>query len=240
MGPERGMTEFGWFCRRAQGGRTAAGWGLGTLLILAVLVLAVGCERETSPEKPAASRPVLRTGAEIFEPCLLCHSTKEMQRGPILDGLPAYYVISQLQKFQAGIRGHNPTNRSEALMAAGSSTLLNSMEIPVVARYIAGLPPQAHLATVRGNLEVGRHYFQICVPCHGPDGRGNPALKASPLAFLEDWYLVDQLRKFKSGMRGTHPQDLEGQIMKAAIVALPDAHIRDVAAYIAQELAVGR
>jgi cytochrome c553 len=39
-----------------------------------------------------------------------------MQRGPILDGLPSWYVVHQLSKFDKGIRGAKEENKSEFLM----------------------------------------------------------------------------------------------------------------------------
>jgi cytochrome c553 len=191
-----------------------------------------GCDR------PAAPGPA-RSGAEIYARCQLCHSTREMQRGPILDGLPAWYVEGQLKKFAEGVRGRNPENRSEALMGAGEAVVHDAGERARVAQYIASLPPQRHLLTVRGDTVRGRVLYQMaCAVCHGPTGReGRADLKSPPLTPLEDWYQLDQLRKYQSGLRGTNAADAEGQLMRAVVLSLSEQDFRDVTRYIAEELA---
>jgi cytochrome c553 len=191
-----------------------------------------GCDRSASPA-PA------RTGAEIYARCLLCHSTREMQRGPILDGLPTWYVEPQLKKFADGVRGRNPENRSEALMGAGEAVLHDAGERARVAQHIASLPPQRHLLTVRGDTARGRElYAAVCAICHGPTGReGREDLKSPPLTPLEDWYQLDQLRKYQSGLRGTNAADVEGQLMRAAVLTMGEQDFRDVTRHIAEELA---
>ena len=51
-----------------------------------------------------------------LDACLVCHSTREMQRGPVLDGLPEWYLAGQLREFKLGRRGNNPANRAGVLM----------------------------------------------------------------------------------------------------------------------------
>jgi cytochrome c553 len=47
-----------------------------------------------------------------------------------------------------------------------------------------------------------------------------------------DWYLATELRKFRSGVRGTNPKDREGRLMRPMARALPDEDaIRNVVAY---------
>jgi cytochrome c553 len=199
---------------------------------LAGLLAFTGCER-------SAPMSAGRAGAEVFASCLLCHSTKEMQRGPILDGLPAWYLEPQLKKFAEGVRGRNPENKSEALMGAGEAILHDAGERARVSQHIASLPPQRHLLTVRGDLERGRElYAAVCAICHGPTGReGREDLKSPPLTPLEDWYQLDQLRKYQSGLRGTNALDVEGQLMRAAVLTMSEQDFRDVTRYIAEELA---
>jgi cytochrome c553 len=199
---------------------------------LAGLLAVTGCDRP-------ASTGVGRSGAEVFASCLLCHSTKEMQRGPILDGLPAWYVEPQLKKFADGVRGRNPENRSEALMGAGEAILHDAGERARVAEHIASLPARRHLLTVRGDKERGRElYAAVCAICHGPTAReGREDLRSPPLTPLEDWYQLDQLRKYQSGLRGTNTLDVEGQLMRAAVLTMSEQDFRDVTRYIAEELA---
>jgi cytochrome c553 len=50
----------------------------------------------------------------------------------------------------------------------------------------------------------------------------------------EDWYLMDQLRKFKMDWRGYDPADVEGNLMRniAKIYSIND--LKDIVAYIAR------
>jgi cytochrome c553 len=58
-------------------------------------------------------------------------------------------------------------------------------------------------------------------------------LGAPALADRTDWYLVTQLRNYKTGLRGTDHRDTNGAQMRALAATLPDAQaIDDVVAYI--------
>lgn len=160
-----------------------------------------------------------------------------MQRGPILDGLPAWYVRRQLLKFRDGVRGANPENRSEFLMGAGQSILQDEREIARVSDYIAALPPAVHLRTIKQGGPGGAALYLSCGACHGTRAEGRPELKAPPLNVQEDWYLLDQLRKFQSGLRGSHPEDGEGSLMRAAAAALQPEQMRDVVFHITRHFA---
>jgi cytochrome c oxidase subunit 2 len=50
---------------------------------------------------------------------------------------------------------------------------------------------------------------------------------------MSDWYLVTQLKNFKHGIRGAHPQDMYGSQMVLMAEILPDERaINDLVAYI--------
>ena len=75
--------------------------------------------------------------------------------------------------------------------------------------------------------------YVTCVACHGADGIGNKALNSPSLVGLQDWYIVRQLKNFKGGIRGTHPEDIYGQTMYPMSMTLADEKaMKDVAAYI--------
>lgn len=177
------------------------------------------------------------SGKEVFQACQLCHSTKEMQRGPILDGLPEWYVTSQLRKFKTGLRGGLTENRSAALMVPVMSTLESDLEVQRVAEYIADLPPQPHLLVIRGDKKIGKAIYTRCIPCHGLGGEGNPAAKAPPINLMEDWYLLDQLRKFQRGWRGYDDRDVEAKLMALGVKPMTTQELRNVVRYIAEDLA---
>ncbi|MDT8398564.1 MAG: c-type cytochrome [Pseudomonadales bacterium] len=85
----------------------------------------------------------------------------------------------------------------------------------------------------QGNADKGATYYNICATCHGADAEGNPDTKAPRLAGQYEWYLIQQLKNFRAGIRGTDPKDLNGAVMKPMADTLPDDQaVEDVVAYI--------
>ena len=113
-------------------------------------------------------------------------------------------------------------------------SLSSDADVEAVARYVESLPPVTQPPTVKGDAHAGDNQFHsVCGACHGENGQGNPDLKAPQLAGTDDWYLAAQLRKFRSGVRGTSPKDLEGRLMRPMARALADEDaLRNVVAYI--------
>ena len=208
------------------------------LAVAGLLTLTVGCA--SLFRAGAQSIPAPRSAAEIFNECLKCHSKVDLvQRGPRLEGLPAWYVVQQLNKFKAGIRGTNTDNKPEALMGstfAGIPLLKDDAEIKAVAAHIASLPPLAHQKVVAGNAARGQELYQYCVACHGLQAQGNEQLKAPPLDVQEDWYLLRELIFIKNGDRGSHPADLEARTMQLALGAVDATNFPDLIRYIAETL----
>jgi cytochrome c553 len=62
--------------------------------------------------------------------------------------------------------------------------------------------------------ERGKILYMTCQPCHGDEGQGNSITKAPAIAGLESWYVNVQLKKFKDGIRGAHPEDITGLQMR--------------------------
>jgi len=100
--------------------------------------------------------------------------------------------------------------------------------------WIARQPTYAELAGREpGDPEAGKQLYSNCVACHGPGGQGNKQLNAPKIAGLSSWYIVRQLQDFKSGQRGSHPEDTYGQQMRPFASMLQDrSAMADVAAYI--------
>jgi cytochrome c553 len=82
---------------------------------------------------------------------------------------------------------------------------------------------------IAADAAAGKAKFAICAGCHGPTGAGNTALNYPKLAGLEETYVAQQLRDFKSGKR-TGPQ---AATMKAMTAPLSEADIENLAAYVA-------
>jgi len=100
--------------------------------------------------------------------------------------------------------------------------------------WLSGYPTfaqtQAHPA---GDATAGASFYAVCIACHGAQGEGNPALHAPKLAGQTDWYLIRQLKNFKSGARGTDEHDINGRLMAPMAATLPDDDaMANVVAYI--------
>jgi cytochrome c553 len=171
-------------------------------------------------------------GEILVAECMLCHSNKEAQRGPILHGMEMWYLMDQLEKFRSGVRGKLASNRSEYLMGVGARKIKDDFELAYVANWFSEQDPLPAIRTVQGSLEEGKKYFnQRCASCHGGNGEGNRLLNAPSLQRLEGWYFLEQMRKFRSGERGYHSQDIGGQAMAAASQEISDRNLRNVVAY---------
>ncbi len=88
-------------------------------------------------------------------------------------------------------------------------------------------------AIAAGNADRGKALFQVCAKCHGQNGEGNATLSVPVNAGQDEWYVVRQLRNFRSGIRGVDPKDIFGMQMRPVAMALADAQaVQDVAAYV--------
>jgi len=213
------------------------------LVILSYLQLfwGLGCSQETS-NPPDASSPhtVLEqqkspivVSPQTLQACKLCHSNREMQRGPVIDGMEEWYLFEQLQKFKSGQRGKQDNNRAEFLMGTAMKDIsADPGTLRPLAAAFANLPPQPALTTIKGDIERGKQLYQPCASCHGLDAKGRREVKAPGLLIQEDWFLLDQLRKYKLGLRGTQPGDTFGLIMANSVKTWPDQDFKDVVTYL--------
>jgi cytochrome c2 len=56
-------------------------------LFLETMILMVSCTPETKNKEPAVVMTDRQRGDALVAECMLCHSNKEAQRGPILHGM---------------------------------------------------------------------------------------------------------------------------------------------------------
>jgi cytochrome c oxidase subunit 2 len=114
-----------------------------------------------------------------------------------------------------------------------SSMFGSDDEIRRFAELVNATQPSPAPATVEGQVRAGRKLYASCAACHGHRGEGNEAANSPRLAGQSDWYLVAQLRNFKTGRRGTHSADPNGKAMAAATLSITeDNMINDLVAYI--------
>ena len=198
----------------------------GLLLVMA----SSGCRPEGARQTPP--------GHELYAACKACHGSdglgQEFIASPSIAGLPAWYVEAQLMKFRTGVRGAHPDDYEGLRMRPMSQQMMDVGEVKAVSAYVATLTPRKMPQTLKGgDAAAGAASYKVCLACHGPDGKGNEALKAPPIAGQHDWYLFSQLKKFKGGIRGTNPRDVTGAQMRPMAMLLPDEQaMKNVLAHI--------
>jgi cytochrome c553 len=175
-------------------------------------------------------------GAELYETCQPCHGPEAAGNpeiaAPAIAGLPQWYIQDQLRGFQAGYRGDHASDLPGLRMRPMALSLTREGDIESVAEYVASLDRLYPESTLHGNAGVGAGSYAVCLACHGADGLGNADLHAPPIVQLDDWYLLNQLRNFKSGARGARPGDTWGATMRVNSLVLTDQAMQDVIAYV--------
>lgn len=169
-------------------------------------------------------------GKALFLTCSACHGSGgegNVKIGaPNIAGMPSWYTERQLANFSSGKRGTDKADDFGAQMRAASVAVNSDEQRDAVAKYIESLPSRAANLNSKGNpadLTNGRNQFNaICSSCHGGTGRGNKALGAPSLVGLEITYAERQLRAFRGGQRGNHPNDKWGAQMKVGASMLPN------------------
>ena len=197
------------------------------LLLLAGLNL-TGCRMGATD---AATR-----GQEVFETCVPCHNSDGSGNptigAPNIAGMKSWYVERELDKFRAGVRGMQFSDVEGMRMRPMSLSLPSEDDVKAVAHYVETLNPVPHASTLPGDPKAGATLYATCAACHGDNGAGNQDLGAPRIAGTDDWYLATELRKFRSGVRGTDPKDREGRLMRPMARTLADEDaIRNVVAY---------
>jgi cytochrome c553 len=176
-------------------------------------------------------------GEEVFQTCVPCHnadgSGNPSVGSPNIAGMKAWYVERELDKFRAGVRGMQFSDVEGMRMRPMALSVESEEDVQAVAHYVETLPPVSHATSLPGDPAAGAALYATCGACHGDNGAGNQDLGAPRIAGTDDWYLATELRKFRSGVRGTHPKDREGRLMRPMARSLKDEDaIRNVVAYV--------
>ena len=204
-----------------------------------------------TPSEPTIKGDI-DVGKTAYVTCTACHGAQgegnKALNAPKIAGLPDWYVARQLKSFKKGIRGTHEKDIYGQQMRPMAMALANDEAMNNVAAYVATFkeklvavtektsePASTETAAVsfQGSAENGKALYAICVSCHGADGAGNKALNAPRIAGQQVWYVKRQLAAFKSGMRGTHSEDIYGQQMRPMAMTLTSEQaIADVSAYV--------
>jgi cytochrome c oxidase subunit 2 len=177
-------------------------------------------------------------GKKLFKMCAQCHGTdgggNPITGAPLIAGQLDWYLKRQLMNFREGVRGaeHNRDGYGSSMRTI-SNFIESDQDVSDLAAYIATLDAPATASTIKADTTAGKATFFQCQACHGPTASGNEMMNAPKLAGQYDWYIVRQIKNFRAGVRGAHPNDAFGKQMATIAKTLPDeTAINNVAAYI--------
>ncbi|HEU4369932.1 MAG TPA: c-type cytochrome [Methylomirabilota bacterium] len=174
---------------------------------------------------PVAAGPLDAPGYPQAMTCSACHGfggNSRVEAVPILAGVTPAYFKKAIEDYATGKRVS-----AEMEPFAKQVKLLG---VDQVAAYFAAQRREpAPAKQDRAAVERGRAVATQCATCHGPEGRGDPAKVVPMIAGQPATYIRNQLLLFKADKRS--PGDAELTKMKAALKAIPDAALADVAAY---------
>jgi cytochrome c oxidase subunit 2 len=106
-------------------------------------------------------------------------------------------------------------DRSVGGRALTTTKLVYLAAVSIIASSISATPADAD-----PQQERGRQLYGLCSQCHGDQGLGNEEYLAPAIAGLEKWYVLRQLEYFRSGVRGTHFDDIAGMRMRPMALTL--------------------
>ena len=180
------------------------------------------------------------SGAELFaKVCAACHGAKgegnEQLRSPSIAGLPDWYTTIQIEKFQKDYRGTEATDTA-GLQMHQIASILDEAATQKVAAEIAKLKLIATTQTLEGGDSVNgaKIYRERCMECHRFNGRGEVVFRSAPLIGFQDWYIIDQLQKYKAGVRGGSEEDIDGAKMHEVAGRMSEQEMKDLAAYMVE------
>ena len=167
------------------------------------------------------------TNKRLYQSCAGCHGVNgegnESLNAPTLSIFSTWYLERQIRYFYEGLRENHP---------GGDLLSINDEDIQPLAYYIAEKPDFSSKPTVQGDIERGEFVYQHCLSCHGEFAEGDEDVRTPRLSGQYDWYLLQELIKFKRGFRGKHPDDLYGAQMMEAAMMFDEDMLRDSVAYI--------
>lgn len=107
---------------------------------------------------------------------------------------------------------------------------------PALAGLILIMPlvSACHPDGARPTLSGAELYDSSCKQCHGATGQGQLGITTPAIAGQAAWYVEGQLVKFRTGVRGAHPEDYDGLRMRPMSQQLMNvAEVKAVSAYVA-------
>jgi cytochrome c553 len=189
-------------------------WGV--VVGLALLGTAAGALAAGPMEEPGYVKAVT---------CSACHGfsgNSRVEAVPILAGMNPAYFKKAIEDYATGKR-----LSAEMEPFAKQVKLLGVDEL--AAFFAAQRRTPGAARPDRAAVERGRAAASACAACHGSEGQGDAAKLVPQIAGQPAVYLRNQLILFKTDKRS--PGDEALTKMKAALKAIPDETLADVAAY---------
>lgn len=173
-------------------------------------------------------------GQTLTQTCIACHNADGNSTTPIwpkIAGQIEKYLREQLSAYKQGEKGprFDPT-------MYGMTQALSDQDIADLAAYFAS-QTQTPGKTKQDLLELGEKIYRggnpqtgvaACSACHGPKGEGNDPAAFPRLSGQHPEYVLDQLKKFKSGARSNDPNGIMRDIGKR----MTDEEMQAVSSYV--------
>ncbi len=123
--------------------------------------------------------------------------------------------------------------RSRLWSTGAVALAVASLWFASTARVVDAQDAASASPSAKADVAHGKELFDLCSYCHGPDGLGKPELGAPQIAGMPEWYLLNQLKSFRSGIRGMHPDDEAALRMRPMALTLDrPGDVESVAAYV--------
>lgn len=137
---------------------------------------------------PQAIARIRVEGAQLFgDNCAACHGAdgrggKGFPNLADRDWLWGGDPETVAGTIRVGVNSTHPETRISEMIAFGAGGLLDHTQVTNVADYVMSLSDPTFTRTRPNSVRAGQAVFEAnCVPCHGPEGRGDQSLGAPNL-----------------------------------------------------------
>ena len=169
--------------------------------------------------------------------CASCHGKKgegnATLQAPSIASLPTWYTRPQIKNIKSQLRPAQ-TNDVQMLAMKKIITSMSDDTISSITDEIAALARIPTTNTLKGNAERGAKLYEWhCIQCHRYNASGEKVFGSPPLTGLQDWYMLEQLKRFKDQRRGVDADD-SGYKMHQVVQRIEDEQsLIDILAYVA-------
>jgi cbb3-type cytochrome c oxidase subunit III len=182
-------------------------------------------------------------GLQIFkDKCLQCHGANaegnKSLNTPALASQSKIYLLEQLKKFKANIRGQDAKTDAVGHLMGQQVKNLTVEQFEALASYLSSLNAPKIQQAKGEAVKRGEQLYQKganCISCHGLYAEGNESMKAPKLNILSAKYIESALKKFIQGQRAQDSsKDPHGHLMVKVLkdYSLQNQDFKDLAAYI--------